>query len=107
MGIGANTGTDTRCPSEIILNFRSNAMGKTKMNLLKAWCVLTLGLLTFQPDEASGAAIDSSFSYQGRLFDNGSPAGGVYQMYFVLVDSDIGGLQVGAGLTNNAVLVTN
>ena len=84
----------------------SIAMNKAKTALVRAWCVLTLGAILL-PFAAGGASIDSGFSYQGRLYDQGSPAGGVYSMQFVLRDSGVSGTQVGNILTNNSVLVTN
>jgi len=107
LGNGAVENSDSSCPKIGLRKFRSNAMSKTKMILLQAWCVLTLGMLTFQSNEVSGAVIESGFSYQGRLYEQGVPAGGVYQMQFVLVDSETGGTPLANALTNNAVLVTN
>src|SRR6266576_3516896 len=49
----------------------------------------------------------SSFSYQGRLTDNGTPANGNYDLQFALFDSLSGGSQVGSTQTVNTVAVSN
>ncbi len=42
----------------------------------------------------SGASLDTAFTYQGRLTDNGSPANGTYDLRVFLYDADAGGSQV-------------
>jgi hypothetical protein len=49
----------------------------------------------------------TSFAYQGRLIDSGSPANGNYDMQFALFDSLSGGAQLGTTLTRSNVLVTS
>src|SRR2546426_5493750 len=49
----------------------------------------------------------SSFTYQGRLTDGGTPANGNYDLQFVLFDSLSGGAQVGSTQTLNTVAVSN
>src|SRR5262245_16918102 len=48
----------------------------------------------------------SSFTYQGRLTDGGTPANGNYDLQFALFDSASGGSQVGATQTLSNVLVS-
>ena len=48
----------------------------------------------------------TSFSYQGRLTDAGSPANGSFQMQFKLFDAASGGAQIGTTLTDVPVTVT-
>lgn len=49
----------------------------------------------------------SSFSYQGRLTDNGSPASGTYDIEVRLFDAAAAGVQVGSTITLNDQLVSN
>jgi hypothetical protein len=49
----------------------------------------------------------TAFTYQGRLTDNASPAGGAYDLTFAVFDAASIGSQVGATLTNAAVAVSN
>ena len=49
----------------------------------------------------------SSFTYQGRLTDSGTPANGNYDLQFALWDSLSGGAQVGSTQTLNTVAVSN
>src|SRR5438132_2896222 len=49
----------------------------------------------------------SSFTYQGRLTDGGTPANGNYDLQFALFDSLSGGAQVGSTQTLNTVAVSN
>ena len=49
----------------------------------------------------------SSFTYQGRLADGGSPATGNYDFQFALWDSASGGAQIGSTLTLSTVAVSN
>jgi hypothetical protein len=48
----------------------------------------------------------TSFSYQGRLTDAGSPANGSFQMQFKLFDAAAAGAQIGTTLTDVPVTVT-
>jgi hypothetical protein len=47
------------------------------------------------------------FTYQGELATGGSPANGSFDMQFRLLDANVGGVQIGATLTNLALSVTN
>jgi hypothetical protein len=65
-------------------------------------CLLALAALL-----APGAAqaVGTSFTYQGRLSDAGSPATGSYDLQFALFDAAAGGTQVGTTLTRDDVVV--
>jgi hypothetical protein len=52
-------------------------------------------------------AVGTSFTYQGRLTDGGSPADGEYDFQFALFDADTGGTQVGSTLTPENVMVSS
>jgi hypothetical protein len=52
-------------------------------------------------------AQSTSFTYQGRLTDSGTPANGNYDLQFALFDSLSGGGQVGSTQTINTVAVSN
>jgi hypothetical protein len=65
------------------------------------WGALT-ALLAAGPAQAVG----TSFTYQGRLSDAGSPATGSYDLQFALFDAAAGGTQVGTTVTRDDVVVT-
>lgn len=44
---------------------------------------------------SASAPLSTSFTYQGELTDNGSPANGEYDFRFILYDAVVGGSQVG------------
>jgi len=52
-------------------------------------------------------ALATSFTYQGRLTDGGSPANGVYDLRFILYDAETGGAQIGSTAAKEDVTVTN
>src|ERR1043165_1452633 len=52
-------------------------------------------------------ALGTSFTYQGKLLDGGSPANGTYDLRFVLYDDPTAGASVGSPLTKDDVTVTN
>jgi hypothetical protein len=56
--------------------------------------------------EAS-TALATTFTYQGRLTDGGSPANGTYDLRFILYDAESGGSQVGTTVTRDDVVVAN
>lgn len=60
-------------------------------------------LISIQPVLAQGTA----FTYQGRLFTNGMPANGSYDLAFALFASSSGGSAAAGPLTNSATGVTN
>ena len=49
----------------------------------------------------------TSFTYQGRLNNNGAVANGSYDFQFSVADAVTGGNQIGSTLTTNAVTVSN
>ena len=55
----------------------------------------------------SATALTTTFTYQGRLTDGGSPANGAYDLRFILYDAESGGAQVGATVTKDDVPVAN
>jgi hypothetical protein len=56
---------------------------------------------------ATAAPLGTAFTYQGRLAVSGNPAGGLYDLRFILYDAASGGSAVAGPLTNSAVEVTN
>jgi hypothetical protein len=56
---------------------------------------------------ASAQAQTTSFTYQGRLTDGGTPANGNYDLQFVLWDSLSGGTQIGTTQTSSNVSVSS
>ena len=56
---------------------------------------------------AAAAAQTTSFTYQGKLIDSGSPANGSYDLQFTLWDSVSNGAQIGSTQTLSAVAVSN
>jgi len=54
-----------------------------------------------------GAALNTAFTYQGRLNDNGQPANGSYDLTFQLFDAEANGAPVGVAITNTGVAVAN
>lgn len=73
---------------------------------------LTVGLATAQGPEPQGAlsaveVMGTAFTYQGRLFERGMPASGVYDFEFKLYTADTGGAQVGSTVVLEDILVRN
>ena len=71
------------------------------MAMVLAAMFLSTNLFTAQEEESlapsdSQALIGTSFTYQGRLTDNGSPVNGDYDFQFILYDAEAGGSQVGS-----------
>jgi len=56
---------------------------------------------------ASAWAMDTAFSYQGRLSDAGTPANGDYDFQFLLYTAEIGGSQVGPIIYGDDVTVAD
>jgi hypothetical protein len=68
--------------------------------------VLAMGLaLTIHLTPA--AQVGTAFTYQGRLSAGGSPANGVYDLTFALLDASVEGNGVGGQLTNSATVISN
>lgn len=78
-------------------------MRKNKLKLRHTSFVLAFVAILFWVSAV--CAQTTSFTYQGRLSDNGSPANGNYNLQFALFDSLSGGSQIGAtqAITNVAV----
>jgi hypothetical protein len=53
------------------------------------------------------ASHTSSFTYQGRLLDDGQPAEGTYDLRFLLYDTDVGGSQIGGTIAEQDVSVSD
>jgi N-acetylneuraminic acid mutarotase len=53
------------------------------------------------------SAQSTAFTYQGRLEDRGSPAGGIYDLRFTIYDAAGGGSATGGPITNAATAVSN
>ena len=64
--------------------------------------VILLGLL-----RAMAAPLGTSFTYQGRLTDNGQPANGNYDLKLDLYDAASGGTHIAGPITNLNVAVVN
>ena len=75
---------------------------------LRGWLMpaaFALAALSLQPRPAS--AQGTAFAYQGRLYDGGSPASGIYDLEFTLCDAASNGNCIAGPLTNAATCVTN
>src|SRR5437870_11383602 len=79
---------------------RPTLLYKNSIQLVGIVFAMLLGMST-------ALAQTSSFTYQGRLTDGGTPANGNYDLQFVLFDSLTGGAQVGSTQTINTVAVSN
>jgi hypothetical protein len=66
------------------------------------WTVFWLALPAALPAQIP---LGTSFTYQGRLSDGGSPAGGSYDFQFVLYDAAVSGAQVGPIVVREDVAV--
>ena len=76
-----------------------------KSKLLAVCAIALLSTITHQ--SRAGSQADTAFTYQGRLNDGGNAVGGIYDLRFAIYDSLSGGAQVGSGLTNSAVTISN
>jgi hypothetical protein len=72
------------------------------MNVFRPGLLFVLALCAVESLHAQGTA----FTYQGRLNDNGGPAGGVYDFRFSGFDTETGG-STPAVITNSAITVSN
>jgi hypothetical protein len=52
-------------------------------------------------------ALDTSFTFQGRLLDGGKPANGTYDLRFIMYDAEVGGSAVGTTIEKADVVVTD
>jgi hypothetical protein len=71
-----------------------------------AW-LMALALSTLILEPSTVTAQGTAFIYQGRLNDNGSPAGGLYDFQFTVCDAATNGNRVAGPLTNSATTVAN
>ncbi|MFO0840698.1 MAG: tail fiber domain-containing protein [Phycisphaerae bacterium] len=74
------------------------------MRMSKAACVFAM--LGFFMPIAFATPTGTSFTYQGQLKENGSPANGTYDIRFVLFDASTAGTQVGMTVCMDNVAVT-
>jgi hypothetical protein len=75
-------------------------------SLLAAGVLRALGLAVGLA-AATAPAQTSSFTYQGRLTDNGAPANGIYDLQFSLFNVDSGGAPLAGPLTRTPLAVSN
>src|SRR2546429_9817275 len=81
-------------------------LGRISNQRRSAYCLLVvLGCAWLLATNAS--AQTTSFTYQGRLTDGGTPANGNYDLQITLFDSLTSGAQVGSTQTLNTVPVSN
>ena len=87
-----------------------------RLHVLLLLCLAIVGLTVHHAGGAlaqedgqisAQATLGTTFTYQGRLTDNGSPADGTYDFRFILYDAEIGGSQVGSTVTQEDVTVTD
>jgi hypothetical protein len=71
------------------------------------FALVVLLLSTLHLQLSTARAQSTAFTYQGRLADNGAPAGGIYDLRFTIYGLAAGGNAVGVTLTNSAVGVSN
>ncbi|HEY3241800.1 MAG TPA: hypothetical protein VGM03_00485 [Phycisphaerae bacterium] len=62
---------------------------------------------TLLPGALFAAPVGTSFTFQGRLTDGGSPVNGSYDLQFSLWNAAAGGAQVGSTICSDNVTVTN
>ena len=79
---------------------RSKLTCKISLALVAVALVILLGA-------TAASAQTTSFTYQGRLTDGGTPANGNYDLQFALWTSLTNGVQVGSTQTSNTVAVSN
>jgi hypothetical protein len=78
-------------------------------NFIAAVWIRSLALATLVTAVSASTlpAQTTSFTYQGKLNDGGSPANGTYDLQFRLFDALVGGNQVGSTVTRDDVTVLN
>lgn len=67
--------------------------------------ITTLAAAQGLEPENPTALLGTSFTFQGRLTDGGSPANGNYDLRFILYDAESGGSQIGSTLVKDDVPV--
>src|SRR5258705_10363042 len=80
--------------------------GCSRFGLLPSFVILLL-LSTLNSQLSTALAQGTAFTYQGRLADAGSPAGGTYDLTFSIWSAPSGPLQIDGTVTNAAVTVSN
>src|SRR5258708_15478034 len=89
------------------MNRSSGMKTKTHSTFRISQFALALALLsTLNTQVSTLFAQGTSFSYQGRLLDNGAPANGTYELRFTLFDDVSVGNQIGNAATNSGVVVS-
>lgn len=78
---------------------------KKNLNRTALIILFVFGLVLFL--QTAIRAQGTAFTYQGRLNDNGNPAGGLYDFRFKLYADPLGNVQVGSSYLTNAVYATN
>jgi Chaperone of endosialidase len=84
--------------------------GATKMKsqiLLTNAKSLIAAVLFVVVSATASIAQTTTFTYQGRFIDGGSPANGTYDMQFKLFDNVSGGSQIGTTITNGSVAISD
>ena len=69
--------------------------------------IIALTLLSLLSIITQAAPLGTAFTYQGQLNDGGQPAGGIYDLRFVIYDAASDGSIVAGPITNSPVGVTN
>src|ERR1035438_700603 len=82
---------------------RDQLPGAMKTTKLLCQCIAAMTLVGHLIEAASPS---TAFTYQGRLFDGGVPANGLYDLQFTNYDAATGGSALGA-FNTNALPVTN
>jgi len=67
----------------------------------------TFALLAIMAGGLPAAPLDTAFTYQGLLLNDGQPAEGLYDLQFALFDLESGGSPIAGPVTNSAVGVAN
>ena len=73
--------------------YRINQTRSRSMRLIRLVCLAIVAMTT----SAAVAQLDTTFTYQGELLDNGLPADGLYAFYVRPWDSEYGGTAVHIG----------
>jgi hypothetical protein len=79
----------------------------TSLQHKKSFAFVVAIVLSILLGATAASGQTTSFTYQGRLTDGGTPANGNYDLQFALWDSLSGGAQVGSTQTLNTVAVSN
>ena len=79
---------------------------KSKLTIINFALVL-LALSTLNSQLSTCFAQGTAFMYQGQLQNNGSPAGGTYNLEFTLFGTNTTGVAIAGPVITNGVIVTN